>query len=173
MRNRCEYLVALAACFKARLVHVNVNYRYLDDELHYILHNSDARFAIYGDEFVERADALRGRLPGLSHWLQIGGEAPDFAEDLGALCAAGEVSGWYLRPRMKSPQCFKSYCAQLRGDSSRNRNSDRVSGQLAALSPCRRRARPNDTGGLLPLHDANDHRRPAVRRALAAGHCQG
>jgi fatty-acyl-CoA synthase len=90
MRNRCEYLVALAACFKARLVHVNVNYRYLDDELHYILDNSDARFAVYGEEFVEHVDTLRGRLPKLSHWLQIGGDTPDFAEDFGALCAAGD-----------------------------------------------------------------------------------
>ena len=28
MRNRPEYCEALAACFKARLTHVNVNYRY-------------------------------------------------------------------------------------------------------------------------------------------------
>jgi fatty-acyl-CoA synthase len=31
MRNRVEYLVTLVAAFKARLVHVNVNYRYLED----------------------------------------------------------------------------------------------------------------------------------------------
>jgi fatty-acyl-CoA synthase len=90
MRNRREYLVALAACFKARLVHVNVNYRYVDDELHYILDNSDAKFAIFGDEFVERADALRARLPKLGQWIQTGGEAPDFAEGFAALCAAGD-----------------------------------------------------------------------------------
>ena len=52
LRNRVEYLVALMAVFKARLVHVNVNYRYLDDELHYILDNSDARFVVFGDEFL-------------------------------------------------------------------------------------------------------------------------
>ena len=46
LRNATEYLEALAACFKARLVHVNVNYRYLDDELHYILDNSDARLCM-------------------------------------------------------------------------------------------------------------------------------
>jgi len=90
MRNRVEYLTALAACFKARLVHVNVNYRYQDEELHYILDNSDARFALFGEEFAEHADALRGRLPGVGHWLQAGGSPPDFAEDLGTLCAAGD-----------------------------------------------------------------------------------
>jgi fatty-acyl-CoA synthase len=91
LRNRCEYLVGLAACLKARLVHVNVNYRYQDDELHYILDNSDAKFAIFGDEFAERVAALRGRVPGVTHWLQAGGgAAPDFAEDLARVCAAGD-----------------------------------------------------------------------------------
>ncbi|MEO1407911.1 MAG: AMP-binding protein, partial [Pseudomonadota bacterium] len=36
LRNRPEYMEALAACWKARLTHVNVNYRYVDDELIYI-----------------------------------------------------------------------------------------------------------------------------------------
>ncbi len=90
MRNRCAYLIALAACLKARLVHVNVNYRYLDDELHYILDNSDTRFAIFGEEFVEQAASLQARLPGVDHWIQVGGEAPDFAEDFAALCAVGD-----------------------------------------------------------------------------------
>ncbi|MEE8580586.1 MAG: acyl-CoA synthetase [Myxococcota bacterium] len=73
MRNRPEYVETLAACFKARLAHVNVNFRYLDDELHYILDNSDARFIFFAEEFAERAGALRGRLPGVEGWIQIGG----------------------------------------------------------------------------------------------------
>ena len=78
-------------------MHVNVNYRYLDEELHYILDNSDARFAIFGDEFVEQAAALRRRLPGVDHWIQAGGEAPDFAEDFAALCAAGDGEAVEIR----------------------------------------------------------------------------
>jgi fatty-acyl-CoA synthase len=90
MRNRCEYLVALAACFKARLVHVNVNYRYLDDELYYILENADAKFVLFGDEFAERAAGLRARLPGVAAWLQIDGDPPDFAESFAKLCEQGD-----------------------------------------------------------------------------------
>ena len=58
MRNRPEYLVALAACFKARLVHVNVNFRYRDEELWYILDNSDARFVFFGEDFAEQAEQI-------------------------------------------------------------------------------------------------------------------
>ena len=42
LRNSPAYSETLAACFKARLVHVNVNYRYVADELQYIFDNSDA-----------------------------------------------------------------------------------------------------------------------------------
>ncbi|MEM7408933.1 MAG: acyl-CoA synthetase [Myxococcota bacterium] len=89
LRNRAEYLVVLAACMKARLVHVNVNYRYLADELHYILDNSDARFVVFGDEFVDRLGELVPRLPKVASFLQVGGATADFAEPLEPLCEKG------------------------------------------------------------------------------------
>src|ERR1700694_2909975 len=42
LRNPPAYLETVAAAVKARLVHVNVNYRYVADEVRYILENSDA-----------------------------------------------------------------------------------------------------------------------------------
>lgn len=90
LRNRPEYLVTLCAAFKARLVHVNVNYRYLDDELHYLFENSDSKFVVFGDEFRERVAGLVGRLPGVSHWLQVGGVPADPAESFAACAAEGE-----------------------------------------------------------------------------------
>jgi len=74
MRNEPAYAESLAACFKGRGVHVNVNFRYLDDELHYILDNSDAAALIYGAEFREHIESLRPRLPGLRALVQVGGE---------------------------------------------------------------------------------------------------
>ena len=70
MRNCPEYMETLVACFKARLVPVNVNYRYLDDELYYILDNSDAVAVVYGPEFQPHVDALTSRLPDLD-WLEV------------------------------------------------------------------------------------------------------
>ncbi len=40
--NGPEYLEATFGCFKVRAVPVNVNYRYTESELHYLLDNSDA-----------------------------------------------------------------------------------------------------------------------------------
>jgi len=71
MRNCPEYMETLVACFKARLVPVNVNYRYLDEELYYILDNSDSVIAVYGTEFREHVNTLTPRLPDLQ-WLELG-----------------------------------------------------------------------------------------------------
>jgi fatty-acyl-CoA synthase len=51
MRNRPEYLLALAAGWKARLTHVNVNYRYTPEEVWYIFDNADAQTVVYSSEF--------------------------------------------------------------------------------------------------------------------------
>lgn len=91
LRNGPAYLETLAACFKARLVHVNVNYRYQDDELAYILDNSDARFAVFGEEFAPHVERLRPRLPKVEHWIQVGGAA-EAGDSFEALCATGDAS---------------------------------------------------------------------------------
>jgi len=90
MRNCPEFMLTLAACFKARLVPVNVNFRYLDDELWYIFDNSDASFAVFGEEFAERVEGLRKRLPGVQDWIQVGGEPASHATSFAALTSGGD-----------------------------------------------------------------------------------
>ncbi len=90
MRNGPAYLETLAACFKGRYVHVNVNYRYLDDELWYILDNSDAAAVVFSEEFAERVEHLRERLPGVRAWVQIGGTPAPWAESYRDLADSGD-----------------------------------------------------------------------------------
>ena len=94
LRNQIEYMEALAACFKARLVHVNVNYRYLDDELAYIFDNSDAAVVFYDAEFRENVARVRPRLPGVKVWVEIGGASgtPDWAVAYDMLVGEGDDS---------------------------------------------------------------------------------
>ena len=61
--NGAEYLIALLAAFKARAVPVNVNYRYVEDELAYLLSDSDLVALFYQRELGPRVQALRGRIP--------------------------------------------------------------------------------------------------------------
>jgi fatty-acyl-CoA synthase len=82
MRNRPEYMETLVACCKGRFVHVNVNFRYLENEIHYILDNSDARFVVFAGEFGELLTKLRDRLRGVVSFIQIddGSAEVPFAE---------------------------------------------------------------------------------------------
>jgi fatty-acyl-CoA synthase len=63
--NSAEYLECVYAAFKARAVPVNVNYRYLDDELVYLLHDSAAKVLVFPGALGERVAAVRDRLPGV------------------------------------------------------------------------------------------------------------
>ena len=90
MRNGPAYSESLIALLRARLVHVNVNYRYTGEELWYILDNSDAAVCIYDAEFAPLVDSIRSRLP-TKLWVQVGGEAPAFARDFDTLAEAGHA----------------------------------------------------------------------------------
>ena len=75
--NGAAYLESLFGCCKAGLVAVNTNYRYLDDELHYLFDNSDAAAVVFHGEFTQRVDALRTRCPKVRAWLHVDdGTAP-------------------------------------------------------------------------------------------------
>jgi len=94
MRNHAAYMETLTACFKARLTHVNVNYRYVEDELWYILDNSDARVVVYDPEFRERVAHLRERLPEVRLWVELDDrpDRPAFAFSYEQLASEGDAS---------------------------------------------------------------------------------
>ncbi len=69
--NCPEYLESIFAAFKAGLVPVNTNYRYVDDELVYLWDNADAVAVVFHGTFTDRIERLRDRLPGVRHWLWV------------------------------------------------------------------------------------------------------
>ncbi|MFT3975915.1 MAG: AMP-binding protein [Sphingomonas bacterium] len=91
--NSASYLVALMACWKARGTHVNVNYRYVADELAYILADSDATVLFYDAGLRDAVAAVAERSPHVRTWVEWGegGDAsapvPAFAERLETLVA--------------------------------------------------------------------------------------
>jgi fatty-acyl-CoA synthase len=69
--NGNEYVEAQFAAFKMRAVPVNVNYRYLDDELAYLLDDSDAEALVFHRSLGERVGRVAGRLPGLRLLVEV------------------------------------------------------------------------------------------------------
>ena len=69
--NRPEFVETLFGAMKARMVPVNVNYRYREDELVYLLDNSDSTAVVYEADFAERVARVRDRLPKVREWIEI------------------------------------------------------------------------------------------------------
>ncbi|MGY4903376.1 acyl-CoA synthetase [Streptomyces sp. 900116325] len=70
--NGIEYLQTVLACLKARIVPVNVNYRYVEDELVYLYRDADLAALVFDAEFDERVAAAAPRAPELRHLVRVG-----------------------------------------------------------------------------------------------------
>jgi acyl-CoA synthetase (AMP-forming)/AMP-acid ligase II len=70
--NSVEWVETIWACFKIRAVWININYRYVEDELRYLFENADLKALVYQEEYRERVTAVRDHLPLLQHALVIG-----------------------------------------------------------------------------------------------------
>jgi fatty-acyl-CoA synthase len=90
--NGPEYLEGLFACSKLRAVPVNVNFRYLGDELAYLLDNAAAEVVVSHRQLAPNLAAARDRLGRVRAFVDIddatGAEALDGALDYEALLAA-------------------------------------------------------------------------------------
>jgi len=82
MYNCGEYLEAMLACFKIRAVPINVNYRYVGDELLYIFTNSDMVACVHGREFVPAVREILPRAPKLRTFIAVN---DGFNEDTSAI----------------------------------------------------------------------------------------
>jgi acyl-CoA synthetase (AMP-forming)/AMP-acid ligase II len=65
LHNCPEYIESVFAAFKVRATPVNVNYRYLADEVAYILANSDAEVLVFHGSLADRLADVRSRAPHL------------------------------------------------------------------------------------------------------------
>ena len=61
--NGCEYPEVQFGAFKGRHVPININYRYLDDELHYLIENSDAESLVFHTSLSDRVERVMDRCP--------------------------------------------------------------------------------------------------------------
>ena len=80
--NVPEYLESVLACFKASLVPVNTNYRYVEGELLYLWDNADVVAVVFHGCFASRIADLRAKTPGIHTWLWVddgSGPCPEWA----------------------------------------------------------------------------------------------
>jgi acyl-CoA synthetase (AMP-forming)/AMP-acid ligase II len=69
--NGNEFVEAMYGSWQARAAFVNVNYRYVAEELRWVLATSEARAIIYHAVFAPRLAEVLGDLPALRHLIQV------------------------------------------------------------------------------------------------------
>ncbi|CAB4888384.1 unannotated protein [freshwater metagenome] len=71
LTNCTEYLEVLLACFKIRAIPVNINYRYVTEELRYLLLDSGLVVLVCNEEFAERVGIVTAEVPALRHCIVV------------------------------------------------------------------------------------------------------
>ena len=72
LTNGTEYLETMLAAYKLRAVPINVNYRYVEDELRYLFADAGVTAVVHDAEFGPRMAAIRDELPDLAVELATG-----------------------------------------------------------------------------------------------------
>ena len=96
MRNSNAYMETLAAGFKSRQTHVNINYRYQSEELYYIIDNSDAATIVYDREFAPMMAELKPKMDKCKIFIEVSPDGKpatpvnDFAVDYETILGNGD-----------------------------------------------------------------------------------
>ncbi|MFE2465538.1 acyl-CoA synthetase [Streptomyces mirabilis] len=91
--NGVEYVQTVLGCLKARIVPVNVNYRYVEEELVYLYRDAELVALVFDTEFTDRVAAALPRASALRHLLRVGDAAADAASLPALDFAEAEAAG--------------------------------------------------------------------------------
>jgi acyl-CoA synthetase (AMP-forming)/AMP-acid ligase II len=72
MMNGTEYLETMIALFKIRAVPINVNFRYVEEELLYLYNDAQLAGVVFDSEFANRVQQVVGRVPTMRQLVVVG-----------------------------------------------------------------------------------------------------
>jgi acyl-CoA synthetase (AMP-forming)/AMP-acid ligase II len=75
LQNSTEYVETMIGCLKIRAVPVNVNFRYVADELRYLFDDADLVAVVHEADFASHIAQIRGEVPKLRHLISVNGDA--------------------------------------------------------------------------------------------------
>jgi acyl-CoA synthetase (AMP-forming)/AMP-acid ligase II len=175
--NSVEWVETAWAVFKLRAVWININYRYVKDELRYLLTNADLKALVHQREFSPLVAALLPELPDLRHVIVI--EDGSDARPLTRVPSTTRTRWPASRPSATSAPLGRRHLHPLHRRHDRHAQGRGVAPRGRLLRP-RRRHRPHDqhridrpeqmvekgaNGGLVPPahRPAHARRHPVVR----------
>ena len=92
MTNCAEFVESLLACYKIGVAPININYRYVDDELRYLFNNADMTAVIFQQQYLPQVTAVVPDCEKLEILIQLtesGSTADGGVIDYESLLAAG------------------------------------------------------------------------------------
>jgi acyl-CoA synthetase (AMP-forming)/AMP-acid ligase II len=83
--NSVEWVETLWAVFKLRAVWININYRYVEDELRYLFDNADLKALVYQRRYTPRVAGVLGAMPLLRHTIAIDDGSGERVDAIGSV----------------------------------------------------------------------------------------
>lgn len=93
LHNCNEYLEGMLACFKIRAVPINVNYRYVEDELLYIFDNANMVACVHNREFVPHIEKIRGSASALKTFIAVDDASGENLGTIGSVAYNDAIEG--------------------------------------------------------------------------------
>ncbi|MCU1370512.1 MAG: acyl-CoA synthetase (AMP-forming)/AMP-acid ligase [Ilumatobacteraceae bacterium] len=92
-QNSAEWMIAMVAIFKIRAVPININFRYVEDELAYLFDNADLVCLVHSREYIDRIEAVTAKVPGLRHFVMIDDDSDLDPARIGAISWEDATAG--------------------------------------------------------------------------------
>ncbi len=70
-QNCIEWVETMLGTYKIRAVPININYRYVEDELRYLFDNADLAGLVFGREYAPRIANVKDEMPKLRHFIAL------------------------------------------------------------------------------------------------------
>jgi acyl-CoA synthetase (AMP-forming)/AMP-acid ligase II len=86
--NSVEFVESMLGAYKLRAVPINVNYRYVEEELRYLFDNADLKALIHHRRFTPRIAAVKDEMPLLRHRIAIDDDSGEDFRGAGAVSYA-------------------------------------------------------------------------------------
>ncbi|NLW80022.1 MAG: AMP-binding protein [Ruminococcaceae bacterium] len=87
LMNCIEWLPIYFGILKTGAIVVPLNYRYTAEEIRYCLDLADVSMLIFGPEFIQRVEDIRGAIPKVRALFYVGADGPAFAKDFMVLAS--------------------------------------------------------------------------------------
>jgi len=91
--NGTEFVESMLGAYKLRAVPINVNYRYVENELRYLFDNADLVALVHHRRFTPRIAAVRDEMPKLRHVIAIDDESDEDVARTGAVAYEEALAG--------------------------------------------------------------------------------